>query len=378
MARQFDGSTSNYLSSTLALNLPSDWTILLRLKNVVSTGDHQLFIGRRGGDTSGWAVGRQTSGEFTFWGFGGVTGSAGTVALGSSVFDAYAITRASSGTGTFYKNSTTALGTASITPGSSSGTGLNLGNMNNSGSPSYPANCEQAEVAIFSRVLNSTELGQWFSGDSPSLYDTGLIHYWKLDAASGDETATVGGSNLTQVGTVASTTHPAMNYGGSGTDGTGTGSPTALSLTVPTATAAGTGNPDGTGAGAPTSLTLTVPSATATGTSSGTDGTGSGAPTAMSMAAPSASATGTTSGSGTLVTPVLKNNTGTVLASETGITVNVYNATTGALVLHKTGQTSNGSGIVTVIDAALTPATTYAYEVVLSGGARRLPTGIIS
>lgn len=163
-----------------------------------------------------------------------------------------------------------------------------------------------------------------------------------------------------------------------GSNGTATGTPDSIDLIAPTATAAGTGNPDGTGAGAPTSLTLTVPSATATGTSSGTDGTGSGAPTAMSMAAPSASATGTTSGSGTLVTPVLKNNTGTVLASETGITVNVYNATTGALVLHKTGQTSNGSGIVTVIDAALTPATTYAYEVVLSGGARRLPTGIIS
>ena len=165
---------------------------------------------------------------------------------------------------------------------------------------------------------------------------------------------------------------------GTGTDGTATGAPDTLDLIAPSATAAGTGNPDGTGAGAPASLTLTVPSATATGTSSGTNGTGSGAPTAMSMAAPSASATGTTSGSGTLVTPVLKNNTGTVLASETGITVNVYNATTGALVLHKTGQTSNGSGIVTVIDAALTPATTYAYEVVLSGGARRLPTGIVS
>ena len=264
MARQFNGSTSNYLSSTLALNLPSDWTILLRLKNVVSTGDHQIFIGRRGGDTSGWAVGRQTSGEFTFWGFGGVTGAAGTVALGSSGFDAYAITRAASGTGTFYKNSTTALGTASITPGSSSGSGLSLGNLNNSGSPAYPANCEQAEVAIFSRVLSSTELGQWFSGDSPSLYDTGLIHYWKLDAASGGETATVGGSNLTQVGTVASTTHPAMNYGGAGTDGT-------------------------------------APGGTGTSTGSGSGGT----------------ATGGAAGTGSFTSDVLVNNTGTVLASTT-------------------------------------------------------------
>jgi hypothetical protein len=58
------------------------------------------------------------------------------------------------------------------------------------------------------------------------------------------------------------------------------------------------------------------------------------------------------SGSGSLTTPVLKNNTGTVLANETGVIVNVYNAATGALVVQKTGQTSNGSGVVTVNDPA--------------------------
>lgn len=251
MARQFNGSASNYLSSTLELNLPSDWTIIFRVKNVVSTGDHQIFLGRRGGDTNGWAAGRQASGEFTFWGFGGATGSAGTVALGSSGFDAYAITRAAAGTGTFYKNSTTALGTASITPGSSSGTGLNLGNMNNAGAASFPANCELAEVAIFSRVLTSTELGQWFSGDSPALYDTGLIHYWQLDAVRASEppstvgeTATVGGANLAEVGTVTSTSHPTMDYGSAGTDATAPG---------------GTGTSTGSGSGG-----------TATGGSAGT------------------------------------------------------------------------------------------------------------
>lgn len=73
------------------------------------------------------------------------------------------------------------------------------------------------------------------------------------------------------------------------------------------------------------------------------------------------------------LTPVLKNNTGTVLSSETGVTCNVYNTSTGALVLHKTGLTSDASGIVSVTDAALAAGTTYAYEIVLSG-ARRLPT----
>lgn len=72
-------------------------------------------------------------------------------------------------------------------------------------------------------------------------------------------------------------------------------------------------------------------------------------------------------------TPPLKNNTGTLLSGQTGVIVNVYNPTTGALVLHKTGLTSDGSGVVSVADAALSAATTYAYEVVLTT-ARRLPT----
>lgn len=214
-----------------------------------------------------------------------------------------------------------------------------------------------------------------FSNVTPGSHDLRLVTGSALiDAGTTDSTnAPVDVSGLTRTG---SWDVGAWEYSASSGNGTGTGAPAALSLTAPAAT--GSGTVSGTGAGAPASLTLTVPAATGAGTSSGTDGTGSGAPIAMSMAAPSASAAGTTSGSGTLVTPVLKNNTGTILASETGITVNVYNATTGALVLHKTGQTSDGSGVVTVIDAALTPATTYAYEVVLSGGARRLPTGTVS
>lgn len=75
------------------------------------------------------------------------------------------------------------------------------------------------------------------------------------------------------------------------------------------------------------------------------------------------------------LTPVLKNNTGTVLASQTGVICNVYNATTGALVLHKTGLTSDVNGVVSVTDVTMVGGTTYTYEIVLSG-ARRLPTAV--
>lgn len=76
---------------------------------------------------------------------------------------------------------------------------------------------------------------------------------------------------------------------------------------------------------------------------------------------------------GIITTPALKNNTGTLLASETSITVNVYHATTGALIVQKTGLTSNASGIVVIADALIVAGTSYAYEPVLSGGRRRLP-----
>lgn len=87
----------------------------------------------------------------------------------------------------------------------------------------------------------------------------------------------------------------------------------------------------------------------------------------MAISATAAAATGS------ITTPVMKNNTGAILANEAGVIVNIYNATTGALVVRKTGQTSNASGVVVVTDALLVAGTSYAYEVVLATNGRRLP-----
>jgi hypothetical protein len=113
---------------------------------------------------------------------------------------------------------------------------------------------------------------------------------------------------------------------------------------------------------------------------------GGGGPTPITAAAAwtegsdTIAATGTVSapGTGSFVTPELKNNTGTLLANETGVVVNIYNVTTGALVVRKTGLTSNASGIVTVNDALIVAATTYAYEVVLTANGRILPVAVAS
>lgn len=83
---------------------------------------------------------------------------------------------------------------------------------------------------------------------------------------------------------------------------------------------------------------------------------------------------------GVITTPVLKNNTGTILAGVANVVANVYHPTTGVLIVRKTGLSSDGSGIVTITDAALVPGTTYAYEIDLSATTqgRRLPTGVAS
>ena len=82
----------------------------------------------------------------------------------------------------------------------------------------------------------------------------------------------------------------------------------------------------------------------------------------------SGSATGDTT-AGTLTTPALKNNTGTVLANETGITAYIYTPDTGALVVKKTGQTTNASGVMSVTDAAIAASTQYRVVIVLGSGA---------
>jgi hypothetical protein len=129
------------------------------------------------------------------------------------------------------------------------------------------------------------------------------------------------------------------------------------------------------GGGTPASGTISWTEAGDTASISGSVASGTvTASISWTEASDTASLTGNVAVSGgTITTPVLKNNTGTVLANETGVIVNVYNQSTGVLVLQKTGLTSNASGVVTITDAALTPGTTYAYEVVLTSNRRRLP-----
>lgn len=90
--------------------------------------------------------------------------------------------------------------------------------------------------------------------------------------------------------------------------------------------------------------------------------------TASNCAQTNTSGTGAISATGKLTTLPLKNNTGTLLVSQTGITAHVYQ-TTGAHVVTKTGLTTDGSGILNFFDPSLVPGTTYRIVIVLSSNA---------
>jgi hypothetical protein len=70
-----------------------------------------------------------------------------------------------------------------------------------------------------------------------------------------------------------------------------------------------------------------------------------------------------------IVTEPLKNNTGTVLASQTGVTAHVYEVASGNKVATLTGQTTDANGVMTISSALFSAATEYRVVVVLGSGA---------
>lgn len=86
----------------------------------------------------------------------------------------------------------------------------------------------------------------------------------------------------------------------------------------------------------------------------------------------SITSTGNTT-NGTFTSEVLKDYAGNVLSNTALNFVRFYNDSTGALVLSKTGVSTNASGIVTFSDAALVAGATYRVDWETAAGSRRMP-----
>lgn len=88
------------------------------------------------------------------------------------------------------------------------------------------------------------------------------------------------------------------------------------------------------------------------------------------------SASFTTASLPTITTSALKQNNGTVIASQTDIVANIYNASTGALVVRKTSQSTDGSGILTFSDASMSSATEYVVHIEYDTGGGTMADGV--
>lgn len=76
---------------------------------------------------------------------------------------------------------------------------------------------------------------------------------------------------------------------------------------------------------------------------------------------------------GTFTSEPLRDNTGALITSKALNFVALYNDTTGALVVRRTGLSTNGSGVVSFSDAALTSGVVYRADWEDVDGKRRMP-----
>jgi len=94
----------------------------------------------------------------------------------------------------------------------------------------------------------------------------------------------------------------------------------------------------------------------------------------QSSVSSSASFTVTAGGSITFSSEPLKDNTGTILASLALTHYTLYDNTTGALVVRKTGLSTDASGIVSFTDGVLVSGTSYKSDWLTTAGHYRMPT----
>lgn len=220
------------------------------------------------------------------------------------------------------------------------------------------------DTTTLATITGSTSAGQWL--DATGTVRTSYL-LWESDNVALSLTFATTKLVLT-VGDPsgsAATTISHVSYVSSSSGASASGSIDSVDLIAPTGSASSSGNASA--SGSVDSVDLIAATGTATGT-------GAGSATGSVDSVDLTAITGFGSSAISFQTPPLKNNTGTVLASISGWTVNVYNQSTGALVVQVTGLSTDSLGRLTVTDAALTSSTTYAYEPVNSTYGRRLPT----
>lgn len=251
----------------------------------------------------------------------------------------------------------------------------------------------------------------WVAGridpSSDTLYRAGRVDgYWKIEKVVNGTVTTIGTPvqnyvhNVTQRATLeiktvggnvelklyrnsetspivsgTDSSSPITAVGYVGIQGVGSGNVSLDNFYAETIEAGGNAT-DATSTGAPGTLTLIAPTGVGTGTAAGsTSGTGTGSIASCSLVSIAGTGTGTSIESGTLTTAILMNNAKVPYASLPGWTLNIFNKSTGALVLQAASLSTDASGRISVTNAALIAGAEYAYEPVHTTYGRRLPLG---
>lgn len=118
-------------------------------------------------------------------------------------------------------------------------------------------------------------------------------------------------------------------------------------------------------AGSPTGTFTYTPSSTGAKTISAADAGGYSAPAPVTYTVSAVA--------GTFTSEVLKDNTGALVALQTLTHFTLYDNTTGALIVRKTGLSTNSAGVVSFSDGALLAGTTYRADWLTAAGHYRMP-----
>lgn len=231
-----------------------------------------------------------------------------------------------------------------------------------------------AEVAIWSSALTQTDFDDLAAGDLPETVAAGsLIDAWPL-VDNADLTG-VNGKAFAATSVSNGATHPITRSGG------GASVETTATTALPTFSGSISVSPE-----VATGATIAMPTFSGSITSGdfsvefdftpplpGFSGSISVSPsvsatTTVSLPAFSGSITIATGGATITITDLKDLTTGTLRASESGVTAIISDISTGELVAKLTGQTSTAGGDVALSHASLAAATEYRVTIILGDG----------
>lgn len=219
MARDFTGSTSNYLShaagGTIADSFPISMACWFNADSFASNGFLVSMTHYEDGDKGDYLTLRFFNNTVTAGlyqtNLSGVNISATAAATTGTWHHGTVVFTSSSLAAAYLNGANKGTGTPSRTPAPL--TTLSVGALVRSGNVSAPVDTRIAEAAIWTAALTDAEAAILAAGASPlTVRPANLLTYWPLVGRFSPETDRIGGYDLTLTGTVNAADHPRVVY----------------------------------------------------------------------------------------------------------------------------------------------------------------------